>query len=40
MYADKHEAAKKHKCSTATVVNRSRSEKWPKWKQFKYDFKE
>jgi hypothetical protein len=39
MYADKHEAAKKHKCNASTVVNRSRSVKWPTWSEFKYDFK-
>ena len=39
MYADKHEAAKKHICNASTVVNRSRSDKWPTWSEFKYDFK-
>lgn len=35
-YADKHEAAAAHGVGTSTVVNRSRSEKWPTWEEYKY----
>lgn len=38
-YADKNEAAEEHKVNPSTVVNRSRSEKWPTWEEFKYDLK-
>lgn len=38
MYADKHEAALAHNISPSTVVNRSRSPKWPDWVEYKYEF--
>ena len=38
MYADKNEAADAHNISASTVVNRSRSVKWPDWLEFKYEF--
>lgn len=39
-YADKHEAAAAHGVGVATVVNRSRSQKWPTWEEYKYSNKE
>ncbi len=38
-YADKNEAAEEHKVNPSTVVNRSRSAKWPTWEELKYDLK-